>query len=77
MYCGGLYDVTKWVELAGSLIFRSVQDIRLDQIVVSNAIGFGILTSNIFGTNEIVDSVFMNASLARQATPSFFNVARE
>ena len=62
-FCSGLYTMKDSLhQFAGSLIFNSVKDISLDQVVVSNAIGYGLHTSNIFGTNRVLDSAFSHAS---------------
>ena len=62
-FCSGSYTLQEKHDFAGSLVFSSVQDISLDQVVISNAKGYGLHTSNILGANEVLNSAFLNTSL--------------
>ena len=61
-FCSGEYKVKDKYNNSAALIFNSVQDITLNQIVISNAMGYGLHTINIFGNNKVVDSAFLYAS---------------
>ena len=60
--CSGFYTLNGHYHFVGSLVLYRVQDVKLDQIVVNGTTGYGIHTVNIYGTNEISNSAFLNAS---------------
>ena len=61
--CGGTYYVKKehHLNFASSLAFSFVQDMSLDQVVISDAMGYALLTSNIYGTNKVENSAFLHS----------------
>ena len=61
-FCSGSYTLKEEYDYAGSLVFVSVLDISLVQVVISNTKGYGLHAVNTFGTNEVYDSAFLNAS---------------
>ena len=61
-FCSGYYTLKERYDFAGSLTFYKVQNMSLDQVVVNCTTGYGLHTVNIYGTNEVVDSAFLNAS---------------
>ena len=62
-FCSGFYTLKEKYSFTASLVFYRVQDMSLDQVVVNSTAGYGIHTVNIYGTNEIMDSAFLNASI--------------
>ena len=61
--CSGVFTLDEKYTSAGSLVFHSVKDISLGQLVIINAKGCGLHTTDIYGTkNEVTDSVFSSAS---------------
>ena len=64
-FCGGLYNLhntRKYASYAGSLVFNSVQDLTLYQVVVSGGRGYGVHANNVFGNIEVHESAFLNAT---------------
>ena len=61
-FCSGLNTYHNWHNISASLIFDSVQNISLDQVVVSNAKGHALYTKDIFDSNYVVNSAFLNSS---------------
>ena len=58
--CSGQYTLKKSNHtFAGSLVFNSVQGITLDQILIRNAMGYGIHTTDAGGTLRVLDSAFI------------------
>ena len=60
--CSGSYTLKEKYDYAGSLVFISVLNIHLVQVVINNTKGYGLHTINTFGTNEVSDSAFLRAS---------------
>ena len=58
--CSGQYTLKEKYKNAGALVFMFVENVTLDQIVISNAMGYGLQTFNIFGANEILNSAFLH-----------------
>ena len=48
-------------KVSAALAFQQGSDISLDQIVIKNTRGVGLLINNVFGSIAIIDSVFMRA----------------
>ena len=67
-FCSGLYCPNG--HYAGALVFNLVMNMSLNQVVVSNAKGYGLHTINIFGTNEVLDSAFLNATVHPKVSDS-------
>ena len=57
--CSGQYTLKEKYKNAGSLVFIVVENVTLDEIVISNAMGYGLHTFNVFGANEILNSAFL------------------
>ena len=54
-YCSGQYTLKQsnhTLSFAGSLAFNEVQDIILDQILIRNALGYGVHTTDVYGTQH-------------------------
>ena len=60
-HCSGLFNLENST-FACSLVFISVYGVSLSQVVISNAKGCGLYMYNIYGSNEISDSAFLNTS---------------
>ena len=61
-FCSGQTDHYNWHSVSASLSFDSVENLSLDQVVVSGAKGHGLYTRDIFGSNYVVESAFLNSS---------------
>ena len=61
-FCSGQNTHSSWSNMAASLIFDSVQNVSLDQVVISSAKGHALYTKDIFGSNYVVESAFLNSS---------------
>ena len=57
--CGGIYSLENF-NISAALSFSSVNSISISRVVTSHALGFGIYTSNIYGTVEVQDSAFLH-----------------
>jgi hypothetical protein len=61
--CSRVFTLDKKYTYAGSLAFHLVRDISLEQVVIVNAKGYGLHTTNIHGAkNEVTDSVVSSTS---------------
>ena len=63
--CSGQYTLKEKYKNAGALVFIVVENVTLDEIVVSNAMGYGLHTFNVFGANEILNSAFLQIIVLR------------
>ena len=61
-FCSGQNDHYNWHNISASLNFDSVENLSLDQVVVSGAKGHALYMKDIFGSNYVVDSAFLNSS---------------
>ena len=61
-FCSGQNTHHTWSNISASLMFDSVQHVSLDQVVISSAKGHALYASNIFGSNYVVESAFLNSS---------------
>ena len=61
-FCSGQNDQYNWHNISASLSFDSVENLSLDHVVVSGAKGHGLYTRDIFGSNNVVESAFLNSS---------------
>ena len=61
-FCSGQNDHYTWHSISASLSFDSVKDLSLDQVVVSSAKGHALYMKDIFGSNYVVESAFLNSS---------------
>ena len=78
-YCSGRYTLkqsNRTLQFAGSLAFNDVQDITLDQILIRNALGYGVLTTDVYGTLRVLDSAFLHTrkhkDISDSANAKFF-----
>ena len=60
--CSGQSDHYNWYNVSASLCFDSIENLSLDHVVVSGAKGHGLYTKDIFGSNYVVESAFLNSS---------------
>ena len=51
-----------WHNISASLIFDSVQNASMYQLVICSAKGHALYTKDIYGSIKVVDSAFMNSS---------------
>lgn len=74
--CSGQYTLKSNFNFAGSLAFNVVQNITLDQILVYNAMGYGLHTNDVSGTLHVLDSAFLYArkhkNISDSANAKFF-----
>ena len=61
-FCSGLYSLREHNASAGALVFNFVIDVSINEVVVSNAKGYGLHANNIRGTNKVHNSAFLNAT---------------
>ena len=61
-FCGGQNDQYNWHNISASLSFELVENLSLDQVVISGAKGHGLYTKDIFGSNYVMKSAFLNSS---------------
>ena len=57
--CSGQYTLKSNLTFAGSLAFNEVQGITIDQILIRNALGYGLHTTDVCGTVYELDSAFL------------------
>ena len=60
--CSGQYTLKKKNSnhtFAGSLVFNEVHSITLDQVLIRNAMGYGLHTTDVYGTLYVLDSAFL------------------
>lgn len=57
--CSGVYAHDG--NYSGALVFNSVTNINFNQVVINSAKGYGLHTSNLLGTNKVLNSAFLNA----------------
>ena len=75
--CSGQYTLKKSNHtFAGSLVFNAVKGITLDQILIRNAMGYGLHTTDIWGTIHVLDSAFLytrkHKDISDSANAKFF-----
>ena len=69
--CSGQYTLkTSDSIFAGSLVFNSVQGIIIDQVVIRNAMGYGLHTTEMYGINLVLDSAFLYTTKHKNASDS-------
>ena len=68
--CSGQYTLESYFNFAGSLAFNVVQDITLDQILIRNAMGYGLHTTDCSGALHVLDSAFLHARKHKKVNDS-------
>ena len=74
--CSGQYTLKPNLTFAGSLAFNEVQGVTIDQILIRNALGYGLHTTDVCGTVYVLDSAFLYTrkckSISDSANAKFF-----
>ena len=67
-FCGG--KDTPHGHYAGALVFSLVMNVSLNEVVICKAKRYGLHAINIYGTSEVLDSAFLNATVHPKVTDS-------
>lgn len=70
--CGGLFHFgrKKHVQISAALVFLSVQDMHINQVIVNNSKGCGLFTFNMKGSNFLQNSAFLYAKMHPNSSES-------
>ena len=60
--CSGQHNHSEWYHISASLIFDSVQNVSLEQVVIGSTKGHALFTKDVYDSVYVVDSAFLNSS---------------
>ena len=59
--CGGNIVQIRRYTISAALSFSLVENVNIEKVVTDYAVGFGIYTQDMYGSNEVLDSAFLCA----------------